>query len=269
MRSKFILYGLAVAALCACTNNKDVGARISTRMSAQASAPTDFHDGDRIGISAREFNVPVCTNQAWQYSNGVFTSADSILVEAGSELRLSAYFPYEAALDETTPMLVIDTRTDGYTDYLWAADTLKMSGSGKQADLQFRHVLTRIECVFIPSAEYPQDESFSFSMSGVQTKVEKNIVTGAEALSGEGVIERQTQPNRQNGIELPAQSAQPVITFAYAGHSYSVSPATEQQYVAGRSYRYEIAFGPQSDPTISLMQISEQSTNFQLLPSRR
>lgn len=269
MRSKFILYGLAVAALCACTNNKDVGARISTRMSAQASAPTDFHDGDRIGVSAREFNVPVCTNQAWQYSNGVFTSEDSILVEAGSELRLSAYYPYEAALDETTPMLAIDTRTDGYTDYLWAADTLKMSGSGMQADLQFRHVLTRIECVFIPSAEYPQDESFSFSMSGVRTKVEKNIVTGAEALSGEGVIERQTQPNRQNGIELPAQSAQPVITFAYAGHSYSVSPATEQQYVAGRSYRYEIAFGPQSDPTISLMQISEQSTNFQLLPSRR
>lgn len=269
MRSKFILYGLAVAALCACTNNKDVGARISTRMSAQASAPTDFHDGDRIGVSAREFNVPVCTNQAWQYSNGVFTSADSILVEAGSELRLSAYFPYEAALDEAAPTITIDTRTDGYTDYLWAADTLTMSSSGMQAELRFRHVLARIECVFRPSAEYPQDGTLSFVLSGMQTKVEKNVLNGAETLSGEAVITRSTQPGQPILIEIPAQSARPVISYEYAGNSYSVTPVTDQQYEAGRSYRYEIAFGPESDPTISLMQVSEQSTNFQLLPPRR
>ena len=261
-------------ALYACTpKNNEVGAeasaRISTRLQAYALAPTDFHDGDRIGVSAREFNVPVCTNQAWQYSNGVFTSEDSILVEAGSELRLSAYFPYDAALDETTPMLVIDTRTDGYTDYLWAADTLKMSGSGKQADLQFRHVLARIECVFIPSAEYPQDGTLSFVLSGMQTKVEKNVLNGAETLSGEAVITRSTQPGQPVRIEIPAQSARPVISYEYAGNSYSVTPATEQRYEAGRSYRYEIAFGPESDPTISLMQVSEQSTNFQLLPPRR
>ena len=270
MKNRFILYGIVIAALYACApNNNEPGARISTRMSAQASAPTDFQEGDEIGVSAREYNVPVCSNQVWRYSHGTFTSAESISVEMGSELRLSAYYPYEAALDSAAPTLSIDTRAASYTDYLWATDTLTMSHSGMQADLRFRHVLTRIECVFLPSPLYPQDESFSLSLSGVQTKVEKNIVTGAESLSGEGSIVRSARPNQPVWIEIPAQRAKPIISFAYAGNSYMVTPATEQLYEAGRSYRYDITFGPQSDPTISLMEISEQSTNFQLLPRRR
>lgn len=269
MRSKFIVYGLVVAALYACTHtDNEPGARIHTRMKASVSAPTDFQEGDEIGVSARAYNVPICSNQAWRYSSGVFTSADSIAVEIGTELRLSAYYPYEAALDNAAPTLSIDTRAADYTDYLWATDTLTMSGSGVQADLQFRHILTRIECVFLPSAEYPQDETFSLSLSGVKTKVEKHIVTGAESLSGEGSIVRNAQPHQPVWIEMPAQSAKPVISFAYAGNSYLVTPATEQHYEAGRSYRYEIAFGSQSDPTISLMQIGQQSTNFQLAPRR-
>lgn len=275
MRSRYIIYGFAVMALYACTpkNNEvsegDAGARISTRLQAYASAPTDFQEGDRIGVSARVYNTSVSTNRAWQYNNGVFIGEDSIRVEKGSELRLSAYYPYEAALDEAAPTITIDTRTDGYTDYLWATDTLTMSSSGMQAELRFRHVLARIECVFRPSAEYPQDGTLSFVLSGMQTKVEKNVLNGAETLSGEVVITRSTQPGQPVLIEIPAQSARPVISYEYAGDSYSVTPVTEQQYEAGRSYRYEIAFGPESDPTISLMQVSEQSTNFQLLPPRR
>ena len=269
MRSKFILYGLAIAALYACTHTDNVpGARVHTRMKASAYAPSDFQEGDEIGVSARAFNVPLCSNQAWRYSNGVFTSADSITVEIGTELRLSAYYPYEAALDDAAPTLSIDTRATDYTDYLWATDTLTINNSSVQADLQFRHILTRIECVFLPSPLYPQDENLSLTLSGVQTKVEKNIMTGAESLSNEGSIARNTQPNQAVWIELPAQHAKPVISFTYAGNSYMVTPATEQHYEAGRSYRYDITFGPQSDPTISLMEISEQSTNFQLAPRR-
>lgn len=269
MRGKYILYSLAVTAMCACTSigNTEPSTRVSMRMQAEATAPTDFQTGDRIGVSAREYNVPIYANRAWTYAAGHFTG-DSITVEHGSELRLSAYYPYEAELDSAAPMLTIDTRESDCIDYLWATDTLQMNASGMQANLLFRHVLTRIECVFHPSAEFPSGQNLSLTLSGVQAKVEKNVLTGVETLSGEATIAFSGLPEQAIQILLPAQTATPTISFTYAEHSYLVTPVSAQTYLAGHSYRYDIAFGPQTDPTISHVQISDQSTDFQLAPSR-
>lgn len=270
MRRKLTIYTIFAAALCACSpqNNLETSTRVSARLQVEATAPTDFQDGDQIGVSAREYNVPICTNSVWTYANGHFIGSDTIAVERGSELRLSAYYPYEAELDSEAPMLTIDTREADYTDYLWATDTLQLTASGMQANLQFRHILTRMEFVFHPSAEFPSGEMISLTLSGVKAKVEKNMATGVEMLSGDATMGRSTLPEQPIQILLPAQTALPTITFAYAGHSYQVTPDTEHTYVGGHSYRYDIAFGPQTDPTISQIQISDQSTNFQLAPSR-
>lgn len=270
MHRKYILYGIVLTAMCACTsvNDTETGARVSMRMQAEATAPTDFQSGDRIGVSAREYNVPLCTNRAWTYTDGQFIGTDTLAVERGAELRLSAYYPYEATLDSVTPMLTIDVRQPGYTDYLWATDTLTMNSRDMQANLQFRHVLTRIECVFHPSAEFPAGEKLSMTLSGVLAKVEKDVQTGAETLSGEATIALSGLPEQAIQVLLPAQTTCPTISFSYAGKSFQAIPIATQTYLPGRSYRYDIAFGSDVDPTITQVQISDQSTNFQLLPRR-
>lgn len=264
---KYILITLPALMLGACSGDEPVaddGGGREAIVSADVGQPQSrmnnyfsWEEGDRIGISGRTTsvlydNVPY---QANTFHNGDFTPVgNGIFLENLQMATFSAYYPYNAEVTATNPVISFSTADQSNPDeldYLYA--------TGPQAnkinpninftgDAAFRHSMAKLTLDFSPDDVelYGMHNYSKFYIDGIKTDGEFDTATGIATATSEPTrwyFSETTHLNVGYGnfyfrMYLFPQESDMTVGIEYEGLVYECKIPKDLE--AGKDHRYTL-----------------------------
>ncbi len=195
---KQVLFNAAAAAMLvtmatACSNDYSgpdyEGSRLKVTgqispLSSRVSNTT-WDDGDAIGIHSADLSTNV--NVKYNASvDGTFTPASTKIYILGSEeVEFFAYYPYNAGVTSSNPVISFDAAAGDNVDFMWAS--AKASRDNAQVNFLFTHKMTKLNFM-ITDTTIPDGTTVTVTLADVPTKGEFDTTDGSVKGTGTGTI---------------------------------------------------------------------------------
>ena len=268
--SKLIIYAFGLAALAACSSEKEENAQehgvpmsISTEITQTRSAitGTTFGNGDKIGVYAlnsggTQYDTGSMNMQsAFNGTNWTFPTGSVYLKTPNATVY--AYYPYNATNTTTTvPVNILPNDSTGQTDYLYGTASSVVNATNPKAQITFKHALSMIT-LSITKTDGGTGAGLLTSVSlknasaktVLSTKGSMDIISGTITPTADTYATLSANVNQKMDLSTPVTtdflfipvktSADLILTITVDGRMYDVAlPSTD--FKAGNKYVFPV-----------------------------
>lgn len=209
--------------------------------SATRATETAFEQGDKVGIFVTDASAPleiagnVLNNEELTFNGGTWTPKRNLPWGPGT-YNAYAHYPRVEKVTSATDLpftVSTDQRSDnggkGYelSDFLHAS-ALRVSASASPVNLQFRHIMSKLQIRLIPGEDYEGDfpDKATIYIHNVYNQALIDLEAGTATKDGSipttTIIARRDNNSRFSAIMVPQrmQSRQPLVELVMGGISY-------------------------------------------------
>ncbi|WP_437920398.1 fimbrillin family protein [Sphingobacterium sp. LRF_L2] len=235
----------------AVTFSSKIANQVTTKASNNA-----WESNDAIGVFMKTgtgLSNVLASNKQYVTPNtsGNFTAAstsEEILYPTdGSTVDFIAYYPYQATVSNNSLSVnLADQSTQNKIDLLYSANATGLSKSNTNAQLEFSHVLSKVELTVAAGSGVSSLSGLAVQFDGLNTTADFALASGslsnvANKTAFNAKMTAGTSTTVAEAIVLPATAISGAkVVFQLSGATYTWEMPSTATFEAGKKYQYSI-----------------------------